>query len=582
MAFDTICVKKTVAELNETILGARIDKIHQPEKDELLVAVRSFSGNFKLVLSASANNARVHFTQSTKENPKTPPMFCMLLRKHLSGGKITGISQPQNERIIKIDVESYNELGDLTTKHLITEIMGRNSNIILCNDDMRIIDSAKHVDFTVSSLRQIMPGLTYAYPPVQDKTAILSEDIADISIDFSQSGLRADKVIMSAVSGISPIIAREIVFGICKNPVPLCGELTESQKTGITSALISYADNIAYAPCIIYDSCDKPIDFSAVAINQYGGGAKIEYFGSMSEVVNRFYARRDMQERMRQKSADLTKLLHTNIERCAKKLNLQRQTLKDAENKERYKIYGDLVTANLYRISPGQTELCAENYYEDGCPEIKIELSPALSGAKNAQRYYKLYTKLKNAETEVAKQIKAATEDLEYLESTLALTENSTSESDLNAIRTELSEQGYLKKRNSGKKNKTQTSKPMHYVSSDGFDIYVGKNNTQNDYLTLKFANSGDIWFHTKNIHGSHTVIKLGTDKNVPEQTMREAAQLAAYYSKARESSQVPVDYTQIKNVRKPNGAKPGMVIYDNYNTVYVTPNTIQPPAEEK
>lgn len=573
MAFDTICVKKTVSELNETILGARIDKIHQPEKDELLIAIRSFSGNFKLVLSASANNARVHFTQNSKENPKTPPMFCMLLRKHLSGGKITRIAQPRNERIIEIDIESYNELGDLTTKRLITEIMGRNSNIILCSSDMRIIDSAKHVDFTVSSVRQIMPGLTYVYPPEQEKTAILSDAVSDISLDFSQEGQRADKVIMSAVSGISPIIAREIVFNVCKNPTPLCGELNDMQKQNITSALISFSRSTKYSPCIIYDSCDKPIDFSAMAINQYGSGTKVEYYESMSEVVNRFYARRDMQERMRQKSADLVKLLHTGIERCAKKLNLQQQTIRDAENKDRYKIYGDLVTANLYRIAPGQTELIAENYYEEGCPEITIELSPALSGAKNAQRYYKLYTKLKNAEIEVAKQIKATSEDLDYLESTLALTENSTSESDLNSIRTELAELGYLRSRTGkNKNNKVQNSKPMHFVSSDGFDIYVGKNNTQNDYLTLKFANSGDIWFHTKKIHGSHTVIKLGIDKNVPEQTMREAAQLAAYYSKARESSQVPVDYTPIKNVRKPNGAKPGMVIYDNYNTVYVTP----------
>ena len=575
MAFDTICVKKTVSELAEKVLGARIDKIHQPEKDELLIAIRAFSGNYKLVLSASANNARVHFTDTSKENPKTPPMFCMLLRKHLSGGKITKISQPENERIIEIDIDSYNELGDLTTKHLITEIMGRNSNIILTNEDYKIIDSAKHVDFTVSSVRQILPGLIYTFPPAQDKTAILSPEIKNIQLDFSSDGIRADKAIMSAVSGISPLTAREIVYRACKNPTILCGELNDIQKTQICSYLIEFAQNPDYSPCIIYDATSRPIDFSATAIHQYGSGMKTEYSDSMSDIVSRFYSKRDAQERMRQKSADLVKLLHNNIERCAKKISLQQQTLKEAENKEKYKIYGDLVTANLYQITPGQTVLTAQNYYENDCPYIDIELMPALSAAKNAQRYYKLYTKLKNAETEVAIQLKSASEDLEYLESTLALTENATCEADLNAIRTELSEQGYIKRQNS-KKNTARTSKPMHFVSSDGFDIYVGKNNTQNDYLTLKFANSQDIWFHTKKIHGSHTVIKLGINKDVPKQTMREAAQLAAYYSKARISSQVPVDYTQIKNVRKPNGAKPGMVIYDYYNTVYVTPKTLE------
>ena len=298
----------------------------------------------------------------------------------------------------------------------------------------------------------------------------------------------------------------------------------------------------------------------------------MKYYGCISDVVRDFYRTRDFRERMRQKSADLVHLLHTNIERCAKKLELQKQTMRDAENKEKYKICGDLITANLYRIEPDQTVLTAENYYADGAPQIDIELLPQLSGAKNAQRYYKLYSKLKNAEIEVAKQIKNTADDIEYLESTLVLAQNSSSESDINSIRSELAEQGYIKKQKKGAKNSKQQPKPMHYVSSDGFDIYVGKNNTQNDYLTLRFANSGDIWFHTKKIHGSHTVIKLGIDKNVPETTMRQAAELAAYYSKARDSSQVPVDYTFIKNVKKPNGAKPGMVIYDNYNTVYVTP----------
>ncbi|MDD6736100.1 MAG: NFACT RNA binding domain-containing protein [Clostridiales bacterium] len=576
MAFDTICIKKTVEELNAALLNGRIDKVHQPEKDELLISVRTMSGAFKLVLSASANNARVHFTDTSKENPKNPPMFCMLLRKHISSGRIVKISQPSMERIIEIDIESYDELGDLTVKHLITEIMGRNSNIILCDDNYRIIDSAKHIDFTVSSVRQILPGGTYSRPPVQDKTPILSDKISDISLDFSHDAEKPEKVIMASVSGISPITARELVFTATGSTSFVCGEFSDAQKDALRQAVIDFASNITYNPCIIYDGNGKPIDFSATAINQYGSSYAVKYYNSMSDVVCEFYSSRDFRERMKQKSADLVHLLHNNIDRCAKKLEIQKKTMRDAENKEKYKIYGDIVTANLYRIAPGQTSLTAENYYEDGAPMTEIELSPRMTPAENAQRYYKIYSKLKNAEVEVAKQIKSTTEDIEYLESTLALAENSVSEADLNAIRAELAEQGYIKKQKKNNKNKSAQPKPMHFVSSDGFDIYVGKNNTQNDYLTLRLANSGDIWFHTKKIHGSHTVIKLGIDKNVPERTMREAAELAAYYSKARESSQVPVDYTQIKNVRKPNGAKPGMVIYDNYNTVYVTPKLPQ------
>ncbi len=576
MAFDTICVKKTVEELSSCLLGGRIDKIHQPEKDELLIMVRTFSGNFKLVLSASANNARVHFTGISKENPKTPPMFCMLLRKHLSGGKIIKISQPNLERIIEIDIESYNELGDLTTKHLIVEIMGRNSNIILCGSDYRIIDSAKHVDFTLSSVRQILPGCTYEFPPAQNKIPILSDNIKNVCLDFSQEGLPCEKVIMFEISGISPITAREIVFSATGKSGLVCGELSESEKQAITSKLLSFAENIAFSPCIIFDDFGRPIDFSATKICQYGNSFKVEYLESMSEVVNKFYWERDQKERMKQKSADLTKLLGNNIERCSKKLVIQKKTLEDAENKEKYKIYGDLLTANLYRISDGETSVTLENYYEEGSPEIEIELLPSLSAPKNAQRYYKLYNKLKNAEIEVKKQMSATLSDIDYLESTLSAVENSTSESDLNAIRAELLEEGYLHKQKNSKKSAKIESKPMHFISSDGFDIFVGKNNTQNDFLTLKLSNSSDIWFHTKKIHGSHTVIKLGINKDIPDTTIMEAAQLAAYYSKARESSQVPVDYTQIKNVRKPNGAKPGMVIYDNYNTVYVTPKNME------
>ena len=331
--------------------------------------------------------------------------------------------------------------------------------------------------------------------------------------------------------------------------------------------------NGIFKPCMIIEAASgKILDFSAVDIKQYENLAKITYFDSISALLDSFYNTRDMHERMRQKTADLVKLLNNNIERVSKKLVILTNTLNDAENKDKYKIYGDLLTANIYKLSEGQSSVEVENYYEEGMPSVTIALDARLSPSGNAQRYYKRYNKAKTAEIEAAKQAETARADLEYLESTLCALENAETEEDVNLIRSELIAEGYLNRRQNPKKQRQSAAKPRHFISSDGFDIYVGRNNTQNDYLTLRFANSSDIWFHTKNIHGSHTVIKLGIDKDVPERTMREAAELAAYYSKARSSSQVPVDYTQIKNVKKPSGAKPGMVIYDKYNTVYVTP----------
>ncbi len=574
MALDALAIRCLANELSEMLVGGRIDKVHQPERDEIVLYVRTLNGSERLVLSASAAHPRVHITDRQKQNPQTPPMFCMLMRKHLGSGRITAVRQKDFERIIEIDIESYDELGDLTTKHIIIEIMGRYSNVILTDSSYKIIDSVKHIDMTVSSVRQVLPGFYYEMPPAQEKRSLINKSH---ELDFSQAGIRADKVILSSVGGISPLTAREIVHSALGRCDLVGGELTYEDRQTLENSVETFADMCIdgkFTPCIIFDEkSGKVMDFSAVQIRQYGNAANIKYYKTINEVLDIFYSTRDSAERMKQKSADLVKLLHTNIERASKKMSIQKKTLDDAKNKEQNKIYGDLITANLYRIKQGDTIAELENYYEPDCPITKIQLSPILSPSQNAQRYYKLYTKAKTAEIEAAKQLKNTLAEIEYLESTLALVENSVNESDINAIRTELAEEGYLNRRTQNKKQRVQnTSMPYHYISSDGFDIYVGKNNTQNDYLTLKFANSSDIWFHTKNIHGSHTIIKLGIDKEVSDSTLLEAAQLAAYYSKARESSQVPVDYTQIKNVKKPNGAKPGMVIYDYYNTVYVTP----------
>lgn len=574
MALDAVAVRCLVNELNSYIINGRIDKIHQPEKDEIIIHIRTFTDSYKLVLSASSAHPRIHFTENPKKNPMTAPMFCMLLRKHIGSGKITGAEQIGFERIIRLSIESYNELGDLTTKYLIIEIMGRHSNIILTNHEMKILDSIKHIDFTVSSVRQVLPGLEYTAPPKQDKIDLIDIN-SETPIEFNFIG-KADKSLLNTVAGISPLTAREIIYRAFRRTDINASELNVNKQSALKVELVKFAGEIRsnnFDPCMITDKASgKVIDFSAVPIKQYESIAEITPYENINTLLDSFFNTRDMHERMRQKSAGLVKLLNNNIERIAKKLIILEKTLNDAEHKDKYKIYGDLLTANIYKIEDGMNSVEAENYYENNSPTVKIPLDPQLSPSQNAQRYYKKYNKAKTAEIEAAKQIKSSRGALDYLESTLTAVENSETESDLNAIRSELIAEGYLNRKINPKKQKQNISKPLHFVSSDGFDIYVGKNNTQNDYLTLKLANSSDIWFHTKNIHGSHTVIKLGLDKDVPKTTIREAAEIAAYYSKARESSQVPVDFTQIKNVKKPGGARPGMVIYDHYNTIYVTP----------
>lgn len=581
MAFDAVSVRCLTDELQEKLINGRIDKIYQPEKDEITINIRTFDESCKLVLSASSAHPRVHFTSVSKKNPKSAPLFCMLLRKHIGSGKITAVEQIGFERIIKISIESYDELGDLTTKYLIAEIMGRHSNIILTNSDMKIIDCIKHIDFTVSSVREVLPGLQYVSPPPQDKTDLT--DIGEtVNIDFSSPVNTADKAILSSVAGISPLCAREIVYRAFSRTDVRCGELTDSGKNKLLYETVRLAKDVRthnFSPCIIINSTTNNLmDFSSIPIEQYENMAEIRVFESMSKVLDTFYKTRDMHERMRQKSAGLVKLLNTNIERISKKLIILNKTLSNSKDKEKHKIYGDLLTANIYKISQGQTEITVDDYYSGNT--VTITLSPTLTPSQNAQRYYKKYNKAKTAEVEAAKQIENAKNDLEYLESTLAAVETADSESDLNAIRAELISEGYLTRKVSQKRQKQAAAKPIHFISSDGFDIYVGKSNTQNDYLTTKLANSSDLWFHTKDIHGSHTVIKLGINKDVPKSTITEAAEIAAYYSKARLSSQVPVDFTEIKNVKKPNGAKPGMVIYDNYNTIYVTPK--EPKSEQQ
>lgn len=573
MAFDALVVGCIADELEKNILGSRIDKIHQPERDEITLHIRSVGSSSTLLISVGAAHPRINFTEKQKQNPISAPLFCMLLRKHIGGGKVTKVEQIDFERIISIHIESRNELGDLTEKQLIIEIMGRHSNIILVSESGKIIDAIKHVDLSVSSMRQVLPGLMYEYPPRQSKTPLTDFD-GDFDTDLPQGEL-ISKAVMSKISGISPLTAREIVYRAYGEATLKISEIDNFDKLSCEMKKLSEDVKCRrFSPCIIFDEkAQKIVEFSAMSIEQYGSMMKIQQKESISSVIDEFYSKKDSLERMKQKSADIVKLLGNLLERAYKKRIILKQTISDAQKKDTYKIYGDLIAANIYLVHDGDKELAAVNFYDPNGETVKIPLDASLTPSQNSQRYYKKYRKSKTAETEATIQEKQNEENIEYLESTLAAVENCTCEADINAIRSELSETGYIKRNTKNKKNKqASSSKPLHFISPDGFDIYVGKNNTQNDYLTLKLANSNDIWFHTKQIHGSHTIIKLKTDKNVPQETMLMAAQLAAYYSKGRNSNQVPVDYTFIKNVKKPSGAKPGMVIYDGYNTVYVTP----------
>ena len=579
MAFDAIAVRAVCKEFSEKLTDAKVNQVYQPERDELAIVMRTKTENVRVLLSASSANPRAHFTAHTKENPKSAPMFCMLLRKHLSGGRVIAVVQQGFERVIDFQIESYTELGDLTVKHLIIEIMGRHSNIILTDDNSKILDAIKHIDFTVSAVRQILPGMRYEGPPPQEKLSPITASETEILAAIETSEEKTvDKLILNAFEGISPLVAREICYNVFDCVDYKTSDLTDALKKRLCNRLTDVFALVReddFSPCLISDGTKKPIEFCALPIKQYGGAADVQSMASMSEVIDGYYYIRDSAERQKQKSATILKIITNNISRCAKKIVLLEKTVADAQNMDKYKLYGDLITANLYQIKNGDKQARVLNYYETDMPEVVITLDSALTPQKNAQKYYKKYNKAKTALIEANKQLAIARDELAYLESVEQNCHMATNEADLNEIRAELVQYGYIMRvqKKKGKAEVQKMSDPLHFVSSDGFDIYCGKNNVQNDYLTLRFANNADLWFHTKNFPGSHTVIKLGLDKDVPERTLREAAIIAATYSSAKHSAQVPVDYTQIKNVKKPSGAKAGMVIYDVYNTVYVTPD---------
>lgn len=571
MAIDGAFLYCTLNEIR-SLIGAHADKIYQPSKEEVIITFRSFGQTKRLLLSANAISARIGFTNENPENPKTPPMFCMLLRKHING-RLTAVRQDGFERIAYLDFECVNEMGDTVTVTLVAEIMGRHSNIILLSGDGKVIDAVRRVNEEMSSVRRILPGVTYVPPESQNKLNLLNatdEQMLDAITNGNEVEL--SKAVLSSLEGVSPLFCRECAFYVAKGEDILNTELNDDKKTRLLFFLHS-AKNVLENPekfSVLYDSTGAPYDFSIVPIYQYGSLYERKEFSSPSELLDNFFLDKANKNRMKQKSADLLKIVLNALERVSRRVENQRRELTECENKDEYKIYGDLISANLYRIEKGQAETTVENFYDNNAP-VKIKLKPTLSPSANAQKYYAMYKKAVTAKRLLTEQIALGETEIDYIESVFDALTRATTTAELSEIRAELEKEGYVRK-NTKSKIKEKPLPPIKLTSSDGFTILVGRNNVQNDKLTLKTAAKTDIWLHTHDIHGAHVII-CAENKEVPMTTIEEAAIVAAYQSKARESSQVPVDYTFVKFVKKPNGAKPGMVIFTNNKTLFVTPS---------
>ncbi len=536
-------------EIENELLGARVDKIYQPSRDELLITFRTFDGVRRLMLSARAESARIHLTNSRFENPKQPPMLTMLLRKLLSGAKLKAVEQDGFERILNLVFDSVNELGDPVTYKLIIEIMGRHSNIILVNGEGIIVECIKRIDESKSSVREVLPNLRYELPPQQKKMNILSDRIIDIDKAITSLNTKKSKAAQEVLQGISPIVARELESGM---------------------GLYELRDAISKPePCAVI--IDKPKDFTFFVPKQYGDLCELRRFDTCSELVDYFYYEQVRLERIKQRSNDLFKLLTTLQERAVRKAINRRNELEECKGKDELKVFGDLINSNLYALEKGAIFYDLPNYYDEN-KTVRIPADPTLTPAQNAQKYYKEYRKKQVAEKKLHAFIKQAEEEAVYLESVIDELTRAETDREITAIKAELSKAGFLSKR-SMKKSREKKLPPRKFMTDEGFTLYVGRNNVQNDELTLKTAKNYDMWFHVKDAAGSHVIAVSDKAKPFTDKLIRAGAMLAAFYSKAHASSNVAVDYTTVKNVHKPNGAKPGMVIYDNYNTEYVTPN---------
>ncbi len=577
MAFDGITIASITKELNQNLTGGRIYKIAQPESDELLLTIKNNGSQYRLLLSADASLPLVYLTNKNKQSPMTAPGFCMLLRKHLQNARILDITQPGLERVIRIRLEHLNEMGDLCQKTLVIEIMGKHSNLIFCNEDT-IIDSIKHISGIVSSVREVLPGREYFIPQTQDKQNPLAfiggtgmsvcygEPAYGIHLtkqDFvnrlTSMPMPLYKALYCAYTGLSPVIAQEICFRAgLDGDIPGSAQDAEALEK-LYEVFLSLLKQITagdFAPNIIYDK-KTPIEFAALPLTLYADKEAVP-FDSISEVLEHYYEEKNVLTRIRQKSADLRKIVQTALERNIKKYDLQRKQMQDTEKREKYRIYGELLNTYGYNVEPGAKSMEALNYYTNEM--ITIPLDDTLSPSENAKKYFDKYGKLKRTFEALSELTIEVKDEIEHLESIAAALDIALQEEDLVQIKEELIESGYIRRKGGNKKARI-TSKPFHYISSDGFHIYVGKNNYQNDELTFKTATGNDWWFHAKGMPGSHVIVKT-EGKELPDRTFEEAARLAAYYSKGREQEKVEIDYLQKKYVKKPNGAKPGFVVY--------------------
>ncbi|MGN0595911.1 MAG: NFACT family protein [Ruminiclostridium sp.] len=562
--------------LAKKLIGGRVDKVYQPSREEIIITIRTFGGAEKILLSANTSSARACLTSQTLENPKAPPMFCMLMRKHLGGGRLLDISQDGLERILNFDFECTNEIGDLVTNRVAVEIMGKCSNIILLTrkeNEWRVVDAVKRVTDDISSVRRILPGILYELPPREERLNLLDcteeQILSALDLNLPQ---KLAKAMLKIFEGISPIFARECAFYTARDVDVTIADLTAEHRDRLLFFLKKAKSAMGGQGrfTVVSDLQGKPKDFCFMNIEQYGNEAVVSEYPTANMLLDRFFSGKANAERLKQRSGDLMKLIVNAYERTARKLELQKQELENCKEREVFRVCGDLINANIYRMEKGMNQLVADNFYTGEQQVIKLDVR--LTPAQNAQKYYTEYKKLDTAEKMLTTLIKQGEQELVYIDSVFDEASRTTGESELNEIRAELMETGYIRKSKGQGQKPQKALPPLKFRSDDGFEILVGRNNIQNDKLTLKTAKAGDMWLHTQNIPGSHTII-LCDGKDVPDNTIVQAATLAAYCSKARESTKVPVDYTRCKFVKKPNGAKPGMVIFTNNKTILVNPD---------
>ncbi|SCJ61510.1 Fibronectin-binding protein A N-terminus (FbpA) [Anaerotruncus sp. 2789STDY5834896] len=575
MALDALSLHFVCREIEQAALGGRITKVHQLSKEELVLTMSGAGVGCKLFLSARADAPRLHVTRQSYQNPQVPPMFCMLLRKHLTGGKLLAVRQPDSERIVFLDFACTSEIGDPVQLTLACEIMGRHSNIILIGEKGRIIDSVKRVDLSMSSVRQVLPGMQYQLPPAQNKLSLFTasrEEAAQAVADKFDGDLH--RAAMKALAGISPVVAGEIEHYVCH------GQKLDALKKDQMDRLRFFIGNLQAvlqqgtpAPTMVLDGEKAPKDLSFLDLAQFGYPYETRHFETMGQLLDSYYAERDTYHRMKQKSGDLFGLILQKTERIQRKLAAQRQELLDCADRDRYRVWGDLLSSSLYQLQKGQKSVRLQNYYSPALEEVEIPLDPRLTPAQNAQHCYKKYKKLDTAEKKLRGLIEQGQQELDYLESVFDSLTRATGEDDLAQIRQELAGQGYVKRLHA--KVKTRPRDPLKFVLDDGYTVLVGRNNLQNDQLTLRTAERWDIWFHTKSIPGSHVILLTGGEDfdAIPERAFTQAAIIAATHSKAGPAAQVAVDYTLVKNIKKPPAAKPGMVIFDQNYSAYVTPD---------